>query len=69
MEEVAEIVAYEQKHFNGEEIPEDSIQGENISLGTRILKIIIDFDSLVSKNQLQLLRPWKECSYFYILFA
>jgi response regulator RpfG family c-di-GMP phosphodiesterase len=48
MEEVAEIVAYQQKHYNGEGIPEDSVQGENIPLGARILKVIIDFDSLVS---------------------
>jgi hypothetical protein len=51
MEEVAEIVAYQQKHFDGEGIPEDSIRGENIPLGARILKVIIDFDSLVSSGK------------------
>lgn len=46
MEEVAEIVAYQEKRFDGSGIPEDSRAGAHIPLGARILKLVLDFDML-----------------------
>jgi len=46
MKEVAEIVAYQEKRFDGSGIPEDSRRGEDIPLGARILKVVVDFDML-----------------------
>ncbi len=45
---VAEIVAYQEKRFNGGGVPEDGRQGEDIPLGARILKVALDFDSLLA---------------------
>jgi len=46
MEKIAEIIAYQEKHFDGSGIPQDSRQGEHIPLGARILKVVLDFDAL-----------------------
>ncbi len=46
MEKIAEIIAYQEKHFDGSGIPQDSRQGEQIPLGARILKAVLDFDAL-----------------------
>ncbi len=46
LESVAEIIAYQQKRFDGAGIPADSVARENIPLGARILKVAIDFDEL-----------------------
>ncbi|MEP9409791.1 MAG: response regulator [Candidatus Brocadia sp.] len=48
LETVAEIVAYQEKHFDGSGVPCDGKRGEEIPLGARILKLAIDFDSLVT---------------------
>lgn len=42
---VAKIVGYQEKHFDGNGIPADSTTGEDIPLGARILKVGLDFDS------------------------
>lgn len=41
---VAEIVAYQEKHFDGGGFPHDSVRGEAIPFGARILKVALDFD-------------------------
>jgi len=46
MEKIAKIIAYQEKHFDGSGIPGDSCQGSDISLGSRILKVALDFDTL-----------------------
>jgi len=46
MDEVSEIIKYQQKRFDGTGIPQDSKQGEKIILGARLLKVALDFDSL-----------------------
>ena len=46
MEKVAEIVAYQEKNFDGTGVPEDSIKGQDIPIGARILKVALDFDVL-----------------------
>jgi len=51
MNKVAEIVQYQEKRFNGLGPPDDSsIQGEEIPFGARMLKVALDFDSLVLEN-------------------
>ncbi|HEV3339964.1 MAG TPA: HD domain-containing phosphohydrolase, partial [Pirellulales bacterium] len=43
---VAEIVAYQEKHFDGSGPPEDERSGNDIPLGGRVLKLALDFDVL-----------------------
>jgi response regulator RpfG family c-di-GMP phosphodiesterase len=46
MDNIAEIIAYQEKHFDGSGIPTDSRRGDQIPLGARILKVVLDFDAL-----------------------
>lgn len=46
LETVAEIIAYQQKRFDGSGAPADSASGKAIPLGARILKVAIDYDTL-----------------------
>ena len=50
MEEVASIVALQEKHFDGSGIPPYGPKGKDIPLGARILKVALDFDSLNSQG-------------------
>lgn len=50
MEEVAAIVAYQEKHFDGSGVPDDSLRGETIPIGARILKVALDFDLLETEG-------------------
>jgi response regulator RpfG family c-di-GMP phosphodiesterase len=50
LQKVAEIIQYQEKHFDGSGIPEDDRRGENIPLGSRILKVALDFDVLEQKK-------------------
>ena len=50
MEEVAEIIACQERHFDGKGHVEDPRKGENIPMGARILKVVLDFDTLESKG-------------------
>ncbi len=43
---IAEIIAYQQKRFDGTGIPSDSLAGSDIPLGARILKVALDYDTL-----------------------
>jgi len=47
MEVIAEIVAYQGKLFNGQGYPPDWTAGEDIPLGSRIIKLVFDWDDLV----------------------
>jgi len=47
LEEVARIVAYQQKCFDGSGAPHDGVRGTQIPLGARILKVATDCDALV----------------------
>ncbi len=47
MEVIAEIVAYQGKLFNGQGYPPDWTAGEDIPLGSRIIKLAFDWDDLV----------------------
>jgi hypothetical protein len=46
MEEITEIIKYQEKHFDGTGSPRDSLSGGKIPIGARILKIALDFDVL-----------------------
>lgn len=48
MEEIAEIISYQEKHFDGSGIPHDDRHGKEIPLGSRILKVVLDFDTMVA---------------------
>jgi response regulator RpfG family c-di-GMP phosphodiesterase len=48
LEGVAEIIGYQEKRFDGEGMPLDDCRGKAIPLGSRILKVALDFDALVS---------------------
>lgn len=50
MEGVAAIVAYQEKHFEGGGAPKDEVKGEQIPLGARILKAVLDFDILLANG-------------------
>ncbi|MFW6179636.1 MAG: HD domain-containing phosphohydrolase, partial [Desulfohalobiaceae bacterium] len=46
LEDVSSMIGYQEKHYNGEGFPRDSLKGEQIPLGARILKVALDFDLL-----------------------
>jgi hypothetical protein len=50
LEGVAEIVGYQEKHFDGEGTPPDGPQGKAIPVGSLVLKVALDFDALVSSG-------------------
>jgi response regulator RpfG family c-di-GMP phosphodiesterase len=50
MKKIAEIIEYQEKHFDGSGIPNESRSGEDIPLGARILKVALDLDTLESKG-------------------
>ncbi len=50
MEEVAEAIRYQEKNFDGTGYPRDSVRGDAIPLGARMLKIVADFDALESSG-------------------
>ena len=47
---VAKIIEYQEKLFNGQGVPKDDISGEKIPLGSRILKLALDYDSLIQSG-------------------
>jgi response regulator RpfG family c-di-GMP phosphodiesterase len=46
LEPVAEIIAYQEKQFNGSGRPHDGRTGDEIPYGARILKLALDFDKM-----------------------
>ncbi len=50
MEEVSELIAYQDRRFDGSDHPRDPRKMEDIPLGARILKVVLDFDALESKG-------------------
>lgn len=46
MEGVAEAIRYQEKCFDGSGYPKDNVSGEQIPLGARLLKVVIDFDAV-----------------------
>lgn len=50
MDDVAAIVANQEKHYEGGGEPKDGTPGEAIPLGARILKAVVDFDILLANG-------------------
>lgn len=48
MQGIAEIIAYQEKNYDGSGVPADSRKGNEIPLGARILRAVLDFDTLQS---------------------
>ena len=46
LENVAAMIAHQQKRFDGSGTPPDSLAGNDIPLGARILKVALDYDTL-----------------------
>jgi hypothetical protein len=50
LENVATIVRYHQKHFNGSGFPPDSVAGDAIPMGARVLKVLSDLIAFESRG-------------------
>jgi response regulator RpfG family c-di-GMP phosphodiesterase len=50
MEAISEIIAFQQKNFDGSGVPVQDRKGEDIPFGARILRVVLDFDTLLSKD-------------------
>jgi response regulator RpfG family c-di-GMP phosphodiesterase len=48
LEEIARIISYQEKHFDGTGIPVDEVRRLEIPLGARVLKVALDFDTLLT---------------------
>ena len=48
LEEVAEIIAHQENHYYAEDSFRGAVYGNELPLGSRILKVALDFDGLVS---------------------
>lgn len=46
LEDISQIIFYQEKHFDGTGAPEDDVSGTDIPLGARILKVALDYDLL-----------------------
>jgi len=51
LEKIAEIIRYQFKNFDGTGFPHGALSGEDIPLGSRILRISLDFDNLISSGK------------------
>ncbi len=50
MQTIARIIANQEKNFDGSGYPQESKEGGDIPLGARILKVVLDFDTLKSRG-------------------
>jgi hypothetical protein len=50
LKSVAKIIEYQEKLFNGSGVTKDDVKGEDIPLGARILKLVLDYDSLIQSG-------------------
>ena len=62
LEGVARVVRYQHKHYDGTGFPPDSIKGESVPLGSRLLKVLDDLAQFQAggKNRLQALDEMQE---------
>ncbi|MFQ5738922.1 MAG: HD domain-containing phosphohydrolase [Acidobacteriota bacterium] len=67
LEEIARVIAYQDKHFDGSGLPDDSLKGQQIPLGARILKVALDLAALESAgfSRSQSLRQMKRREGWY----
>jgi response regulator RpfG family c-di-GMP phosphodiesterase len=50
LEAVSKIIRYQQKHFDGSGLPVDTLKGEDIPFGARLLKIFTDLTQIQSRG-------------------
>lgn len=50
LEPIADIVYYQEKRFDGQGFPRDEVCGEDIPLGSRVLKVALDYELLASEG-------------------
>jgi response regulator RpfG family c-di-GMP phosphodiesterase len=50
LESIARIVLYQQKHYDGSGFPADAVHGEDIPIGARILKVLVDLLELEAQK-------------------
>jgi len=50
MEDIARSIRYQEKNYDGSGYPRDDVAGENIPLGARLIKVILDFDAFESSG-------------------
>ena len=50
LEEIANSVQYQGKNFDGSGVPFDSISAEDVPIGARILKIVLDYDTYQTRG-------------------
>lgn len=50
LESASKIILYQHKHYDGSGFPADAVHGEDIPIGARILKVLIDLLELESKK-------------------
>jgi response regulator RpfG family c-di-GMP phosphodiesterase len=48
---ISRIIAYQEKFYNGTGYPLDAISGDSIPFGARVLKLALDYDSLVQSGE------------------
>ncbi len=51
MQKIAEIIAYQAKEYNGGGLPRDPRRGDEIPLGSRILKAVLDLDAREARGE------------------
>ena len=50
---VARTIAYQEKGYDGSGVPQDNVSGEDIPLGSRLLKLALDFDNYTMSGHSQ----------------
>jgi response regulator RpfG family c-di-GMP phosphodiesterase len=50
LDQVADIIRYQEKHFDGSGSPKDDVCGEQIPAGARFLKAMLDFDRFLTQG-------------------
>ena len=51
LEQVARMVRYQQKNFDGSGLPQDEVAGQDIPIGARLLKVLADLSLLEGANK------------------
>ncbi len=67
LETVAQIVRYQQKHFDGSGQPADAVTGEEIPIGARVLKVLNDLLTLEARKmpRFKALESLRHCTGHY----
>lgn len=53
LEGIAEAIGYQEKRYDGSGVPEDDIKGNSIPVASRIIRVALDYDMLVSRGRSQ----------------